>query len=84
MPKVISFPQYSHFAISEHLLINLQRIDINTKRNKMQAFFIIISKKRKFVLFFPFLVDFIEYIIYNIIYKSKRAFCSVFGGNTYG
>ncbi len=65
MPKVISFPQYSHFAISEHLLINLQRNDITTNKNKMQAFFIIILKNRKFVLFFVLLVDFIIIIYYN-------------------
>ena len=40
IPKVISFPQYSHFAISEHLLVNFERINIIISPAKMQAFFI--------------------------------------------
>ena len=39
IPKDISLPQYSHLAICEHLLKNLQRIYINRKFHKMQAFF---------------------------------------------
>lgn len=72
IPKVISFPQYSHFAISEHLLTNLQRIDINTNNIKMQVFFYNILKKRKFVLFFILFIDFSYYIYYNYIGKLKE------------
>ena len=40
IPNVISFPQYSHFAISEHLLVIFERINTTTYLSKMQAFFI--------------------------------------------
>ena len=39
MPKDISFPQYSHFAMCEHLLTKLQRRYNSTYPCKMQALF---------------------------------------------
>lgn len=65
IPNVISFPQYSHFAISEHLLVNFERIDITTYSAKLQVFFILFFYKGNFLLIFNVIIDFILIIYYN-------------------
>lgn len=63
MPKDTSFPQYSHFAICEHLLVNLERRYIITIVIKMQVFFTIFYLEQIFAYFYLLLILNIEFSI---------------------